>query len=299
MTDNERDAAIRLAAFTHLARLTDFYGEELHRKVLYKGFDFGGERIALMAQHGIFRPKQLKTPLTLTTSANPRNRDYQDGIAEDFISYKYQGDDPEHRDNVGMRRAMELGRPLIYFFGIGDGYYLAFWPVYILDDNRAAREVRLAAGALDQPAAHRVAEPNDPLLKYCTAAVRARIHHRKLRERVLAAYRRRCAVCRLKYPRWLDAAHITLDAPGSRPGVPNRLSLCKLHHVAFDRHLLGINPRQHRMEVRRDLLHRADFPLLQPGLQELQGSSIELPRNTDEHPDPAALEERYEQFRLA
>jgi Transglycosylase associated protein/HNH endonuclease len=39
--------------------------------------------------------------------------------------------------------------------------------------------------------------------------------------------------------------------------VPNGLSLCKLHHAAFDRHFLGLRP-DYVIEVRRDILKEHD-----------------------------------------
>jgi hypothetical protein len=58
---------------------------------------------------------------------------------------------------------------------------------------------------------------------------------------VLRAYRDCCAVCRLRHEELLDAAHILPDGhPRGEPVVRNGLALCKLHHAAFDRHILGI-----------------------------------------------------------
>lgn len=41
----------------------------------------------------------------------------------------------------------------------------------------------------------------------------------------------------------LDAAHIIPDPdPDGHPEVSNGLSLCKFHHAAFDRRIIGIRP---------------------------------------------------------
>jgi hypothetical protein len=47
----------------------------------------------------------------------------------------------------------------------------------------------------------------------------------------------------LPEPRLLDAAHIVMDAhePLGQPIVSNGLPLTKLHHAAFDAHLIGID----------------------------------------------------------
>ena len=54
--------------------------------------------------------------------------------------------------------------------------------------------------------------------------------------RVVPAYSSQCAICRLKELRLLDAAHIVsdLDEGGGEPTVQNGLSLCAIHHRAFD-----------------------------------------------------------------
>ena len=82
-----------------------------------------------------------------------------------------------------------------------------------------------------------------PRRAYITTTVRQRLHQRGFRERVLHAYREQCALCRLRHTELLDAAHIITDREEEgTPQVSNGLSLCKLHHAAFDRFLLGITP---------------------------------------------------------
>jgi len=73
------------------------------------------------------------------------------------------------------------------------------------------------------------------------------------------------------------------------------LSLCKLHHAAFDRHFIGIRP-DYVVEVRRDVLEEEDGPMLLHGLQSMHGVRILVPRKSGERPDPLALERRYEEF---
>ena len=66
---------------------------------------------------------------------------------------------------------------------------------------------------------------------------------------MLHAYRDHCAFCSLKHRELLDAAHILPDNEGGRASVSNGLSLCKIHHAAFDKNILGIN-EDFRIEVR-------------------------------------------------
>jgi putative restriction endonuclease len=98
----------------------------------------------------------------------------------------------------------------------------------------------------------------------------------------------------------LDATHILPDShPRGEPLVSNGLTLCKLHHAAYDRNILGIRPDLH-IEIRSDILAEIDGPILQHGLQGLQGTSLMVvPRRIEDRPDPGYLEERYGEFRRA
>ena len=113
---------------------------------------------------------------------------------------------------------------------------------------------------------------------------------------VVRAYEVRCAVCRLRHGDLLDAAHITADSDEAGLAiVTNGLSLCKIHHAAYDRQLLGITS-DYRVEINRALLDEIDGPMLKHGLQEVHGETIQLPRRSAEHPDRERLATRYELF---
>jgi hypothetical protein len=81
------------------------------------------------------------------------------------------------------------------------------------------------------------------------------LHQVSFRDAVLSAYRGRCAICHLPEPRLLDAAHIIMDADEhvGQPIVWNGLPLTKLHHAAFDAHLIDVDPeiRRDRVEMRK------------------------------------------------
>jgi putative restriction endonuclease len=85
--------------------------------------------------------------------------------------------------------------------------------------------------------------------------------------------------------------------PAGIPAVSNGLSLCKLHHGAFDGNLIGIRP-DYVIEVRADVLREEDGPMLLHGLKEMHRRDLEvLPRRAHDKPDPAMLERRWEEFR--
>lgn len=126
--------------------------------------------------------------------------------------------------------------------------------------------------------------------------VQQRLHQTSFREAVITAYGGRCAVSRLPEPLLLDAAHIVFDGNEQlgQPIVPNGIPLSKLHHAAFDAHLIGIDPN-YRLHVSERLLAMNDGPMLE-ALQRLDGTSIHLPNHEKDWPDRDRLAFRFEQF---
>jgi putative restriction endonuclease len=109
----------------------------------------------------------------------------------------------------------------------------------------------------------------------------------------------RCAMCRLRHTDLLDAAHIIRDADeGGLPVVPNGLSLCKIHHAAYDRNIIGVNPDL-VIRVRRDILDEVDGPMLRHGIQEMDGGRLTVPRQRAAHPSRENLDRRYQEFLAA
>ena len=302
------DHAIRVAAGAWLRDQTDLHGPELDWGVLMHGFEFRNARITLVNQRGIWKPRQMEMPLSIRTSwENP----YRDSFDPDtgLLHYRYYGRDPEHADNRGLRRLMETQRPVLYFHGIGRARYLPVWPVFIVGDDPPNRTFTVVADHADyaeaqlegEQAGVSAAAGGDRELErnYATRTVLARIHQRVFRHRVLRAYQSRCAFCRLRREPLLDAAHIVADKdPTGDPVVPNGLSLCKIHHAAFDRMFLGVTPKG-VIHVREDLLRETDGPMLRHGLQGLHETRIHRPRSVADHPDPDRLELRYRRFRQA
>jgi putative restriction endonuclease len=112
-------------------------------------------------------------------------------------------------------------------------------------------------------------------------------------------YANRCAVCVLREPALLQAAHIIDDRDaGGAATVINGISLCAIHHLAYDRNLLGIDPIG-VVHIARRLLDEADGPMLRAGLQGFHGATILQPDRVEERPDPKRLELRFTHFNAA
>ena len=289
------DKQIRLATFNWLTEQVDRYGDVLNRDKLARGFDFKGTRIPLVSPQGIFKPKHLELPLTITTSPKGPYKDSFD--EEDFLLYKYRGTNPMHRDNVGLRKCMQNAIPLIYFHGVVPGKYLAVWPVYVIQDNPDTLTFKVAADnqyKIDYEEKE-LNQTNDERRAYITSTVKRRLHQRGFRERVIAAYQSQCAFCRLKHENLLDAAHIVPDREEGVPTVNNGLALCKIHHAAFDQNIIGVSP-DYQIKVKEDVLREKDGPMLKHGIQELQDQKLVLPKSKNFWPYQEYLDIRYREF---
>jgi putative restriction endonuclease len=301
----ERDRLIRLEAFDYLRRLEELHGDVLPIEPLRQGFEFEGQRVPLVGPQGIFKPAALPDmPISITTTPEVagRPRPYDDEVGPDgYLRYRYRGRDPQHADNVGLRKALSRQVPLVYFHGLVPGRYIAQWPVYVMGDDPASLTFTVA---MDDPQLIRtdlsVGVVDEARRAYVTRLARQRLHQLVFRQRVLRAYRDSCSVCRLRHVELLDAAHIVPDSdPGGDPIVPNGLALCKLHHAAFDRHIIGIRPDL-IVDVRHDILEEVDGPMLRHGLQELKGNTLlVIPGRREDRPRSDFLAQRYERFRLA
>lgn len=77
--------------------------------------------------------------------------------------------------------------------------------------------------------------------------------------------------------------------------VKNGLALCKIHHAAYNRGVLGITP-DFEVSIREDVLIEKDGPMLKHGLVEMHGVKLFLPRSKSDWPDQERLERRFISF---
>ena len=83
----------------------------------------------------------------------------------------------------------------------------------------------------------------------------------------------------------------------ANPWCPNGIPLSKVHHAAFDAHLIGIDP-DNRLHVSERLLIQKDGPLLE-ALKLLNGGAIHLLARTKDRPGRDRLALRFERFKAA
>ena len=317
MRDSSSEHQMRWAAFEHVRHLQQLHAHLTAREI-GSGFIYQGERIPLVnPRRGIFKPRQMQFLLSIKTvyprpGSNVWYDDQRDIYrrffeSDETIEYAFMGRDPNAADNRWLREAFEHRVPVIYFLGVAPGKFQAIQPVFITGWDAEALKATVAFGAdLVQPgqqpnAGKAIANfPEDyQERRYALRSVKRRLHQATFREAIMTAYRSRCAVSGIPEPMLLDAAHIVPDANErlGQPVVPNGLPLSKIHHAAFDAHLIGIDP-DFRIHVSDRLLEKDDGPLLE-SLKELEGRAIRLPQRNSDCPDRDRLDIRFHQFLAA
>ena len=251
------------------------------------------QRRVIDTSKGIWNPRDLEATLSVVSSPDGPYDDHElDGA---LFRYAYRAGSVTG-DNTKLRRAMELQLPIILLRKLKANEFVPLFPVYVIEDDQPRRQFVLALDELV-----RVLGTSDSLVerRYAERVVRQRLHQAEFRGRVLRAYEVQCAVCNLKLGRLLEAAHIVPDRDdGGDPVITNGLSLCAIHHAAYDGNLLGVSP-DYTVELNRGLLDAIDGPMLLHGLQEMHQRALTVPRALRERPDRERLAERWAVFRAA
>jgi putative restriction endonuclease len=292
------DLALRRAAVARARELLQAYDDLVPLGLLREGFQFDGERVSFGSfQKGIHRSRLQRgsAALTVTTSFTDPYADAFDQAGALF-TYAYRAGPVDQTDNRALRAAFEMQTPLVYFRALAPGQYLVVAPMFVTSDNPAARAVVLEPGLpiQDMQPGGLVSGPD--VRAYATHEARHRLHQQRFKLDVMRAYRHRCAICTLRERELIQAAHIVPDVETDGiAAVVNGLALCAIHHLAFDRNLLGIDP-DGVVHIARRLLREIDGPMLRAGPQGFHGAQIELPRRVEERPDSVRLRTRFDRF---
>jgi putative restriction endonuclease len=301
MAPADPDLPLRQAAVEAARQLAREYDDLVPLERLGEGFSVAGARISFGSfQRGIHRARIQRGPaaLTLVTSFKDPYADTFDQAGALF-TYAYRAGAIDQPDNRALRAAYELQTPLVYFRGLAPSQYLVVAPMFVTHDDPAARMVVLEPGLpiQDMQPGGLVSPPD--VRAYATTEARVRLHQQRFKLDVMRAYRHRCAICALRERTLVQAAHIVPDVePEGIAAVVNGLALCAIHHLAFDRNLLGIDPGG-VVHIARRLLDETDGPMLRTGLQGFHGASIALPRRPQDRPDQLRLETRFKRFERA
>ena len=302
------DYRIRAAAFVAVSQLSRRFNDHVPWQAISKGFSVAGERMLFANRaKGIFKPQQMSAALSIKTTVprSGRTRWYRDQDpkssnldgATGLLRYELaRGNDPT---NEALRKAWQRGAHLIYFMGVAPAVYQPVFPVWVADLRPAESHVLLATANSVVPGQQqnddRIEVVRDSVdVSYSMTMTRSRNHQAWFSARTKAAYRNRCAFSGLPVRELLVGAHIRADKDGGPASVQNGICMSTLHHVAFDSHLIGVDPG-HRIHVSTRLREDTDGELL-ASLKELDGARIRLPDDPRDRPDRAHLEFRFRQF---
>ncbi|WP_239024357.1 HNH endonuclease [Ramlibacter humi] len=258
-------------------------------------------------QRGIFKPSAMQALLSIRTVYPKKgakvwyddqrevHQQIMNGSAS--VAYAFMGDDPQAPENRWLKEALESQVPIIYFLGVAPARYIPIFPCFVGDwDAKLLR----AEIFFNEPFSNPLSAPTQDVAerRYALRQVKQRLHQASFREAVVAAYGGRCALSGLPEAALLDAAHIVADADENfgQPVVPNGIPLSKIHHAAFDAHLIGISP-DFKVRVAERLLTQRDGPMLE-ALKSLNGAALRLPPRDRDRPDQDRLAQRYEEFLL-
>jgi putative restriction endonuclease len=293
--NDARDDMLRASAFSALDVMRARLGDSIPlRGGVSEGFVFNGKRVPFLNyQKGIFKAgEQIGTAAlsVLTSSKSPYGADEE---AENGYWYAYRAGEKGESDNQYLRAAHRLQVPIIYFRSFEKGWYTPIYPVFVEHDDPITRRVFLSPGVAT------VMGDSEPVVgvtrEYTMQMTKRRLHQGRFRGLVMQAYAQKCTICQLKEPRLLEAAHIRADShPDSASTVTNGLSLCSIHHRAYDEALVGIDP-DYRVHVAKEMLEEKDGPMLDL-LNASHGNTIVLPRRVEQQPDRELLAERFERF---
>ena len=306
MLNDQEELAFREAAFAWIRaqQLTKpfFTREDLSE------FSYGGTTHRLIGLFtGIWKVTALSdTAIAISTAYVPdgSKMPYEDGEGPDGLQrYKWRGTDPNQSDNRALRRAMERNLPMLWLVGIGfvpgttQQLFDVRYPVYLIGEEPAEHQFVVA---LEQD--QKIIPSGEPVAvqeivkRYNERIVKARYHQPLFRARVIHAYEERCAVCRLPFTELLEAAHIRPDSQGGSTKISNGMSLCKIHHGAYDADIIGISP-DYTVHVKDSVLATFDGPTLQHSIKEMDGEALrQIPKETSSKPDRELLAERYDKF---
>ena len=309
MLDDQEELAFRESAFAWIR------AQQLHKPFFTREdlsqFSYGGATHRLIGLFtGIWKVTALSDSAIAISTAYVRDgskRPYEDGEGHDGLQrYKWRGTDPNQSDNRALRRSMERNLPMLWMVGIGyvpgttQQLFDVRYPVYLIGEEPAEHQFVVA---LEQD--QRILPIGEPVAvqeivkRYNERIVKARYHQPLFRARVIHAYEERCAVCRLPFTELLEAAHIRPDSQGGSTKISNGMSLCKIHHGAYDADIIGISP-DYTIHVRDSVLATFDGPTLQHSIKEMDGEALrQIPKETASKPDRELLAERFEKFQKA
>jgi putative restriction endonuclease len=208
-------------------------------------------------------------------------RHYADDLSDDGVIYHYpQTSRPPGRDaaEVGAtKNAMTHRLPIFVILpGKISRSRRSLKLGWVCDFDDESRQFLVLFGQ-EAPPPYSPAEADDEPVHLTEVAGRRRVAvmarpgQQRFRFHVLAKYGQKCAVCDIRHPLLIEAAHICGKAEKGCDDWRNGVPLCATHHDAFDNHLFCIEPGTGTILCKPGLLS-ADIGLRENHLRPLKSS---------------------------
>ena len=183
--DSEVELQLRQLIFQRLAEIVAEHGVVTRPEL--ETLQVGDEtRRIIDRSRGIWNPENMLA--TLSVISNPAGPYADAHVGDSFFAYDYRAGSTDG-DNKKMRRAYELGLPIILLRTIRPGVFVPVFPVYVVKDDIDNRQFVLA---LDES----LRFVSDPLhlkpieREYAIRAIKQRLHQPEFRGRIMVAYER-------------------------------------------------------------------------------------------------------------
>lgn len=296
----DQEHALRLEIFDALRELVEARGGFVSRSDLAE-FSIRGARLPLIDRNrGIRNPADFTATLSILSKPDSPYADAE--VGDSLFGYDYRAGDIDKGDNVKLRRTADTRLPFILLRWVQVGNvirYVPVFPVFTVQDDPVNRRITIA---LDE-SLRSVSDPRHLTAverRYAQQVTTKRLHQPQFRSQVLIAYENRCAMCRLGRVQLLEAAHIVPDThEHGTAEISNGLSLCRIHHAAYDHNLIGVSPDM-KIHVGPEIMSATnEGPVLEHGLQNLHQVELQPPISEDYRPSRQGLELRFEEFKNA
>jgi putative restriction endonuclease len=179
-------------------------------------------------------------------------RHYADDLSEDGVIYHYpKTSRPPARDAAEVqatKNAMDHRLPIFVILpGTTSQSRRSLKLGWVCDFDDANHQFLILFGGEIPPRYSRAAATTEPFQltedpQRRASIVMARVGQQRFRFQVMSQYGHKCAVCDIRHPQLLKAAHICGKSAKGTDDWRNGIPLCATHHDAFDTYLFGIDP---------------------------------------------------------
>lgn len=208
-------------------------------------------------------------------------RHYADDLSDDGLIYHYPTTSrPPARDSAEVqatKNAMNHRIPIfIVLPGTQSKSRRSLKLGWVCDFDDENRQFLILFGDEHPPLYSKAEATSEPFRleeepKRKASTVMVRVGQQRFRFHVMSQYGHKCAVCDIRHPQLLKAAHIRGKAEHGTDDWRNGIPLCATHHDAFDCYLFGIEPDTRTIRCKPGV-NESDVGLREPNLKPLKNT---------------------------